>query len=64
MQSTDAKDTEAFLWCLDIAILSVSHCEDRLENLYGTLGLSNTKTMFKYRAMRNMHCKPYEMQCK
>lgn len=43
MHSTDAKDTEAFLWCLDIVILSVTHCKDRLENLHGTLGLSNTK---------------------
>lgn len=43
MLSTDAKDTEAFLWCLDTAILSVTHCKDRLENLNGTLGLTNTK---------------------
>lgn len=43
MQSTDAKDTEAFLWYLNIAVLSVTHCKDRLENLSGTLGLTNTK---------------------
>jgi len=43
MQSTDAKDTEAFLWCLDIAVLSVTHCKDRTENLSGTLEMINTK---------------------
>lgn len=43
MLSVDAKDTEAFLWCLDKAILFVTHCNNSPENLNGTLALTNTK---------------------
>lgn len=52
MLSTDAKDTVAFLWCLDKAILSVTHCNNSPGSLNGALALTNTKPCLKRQQCR------------